>query len=86
MYIAIDNSHLTDIANAIRSKNGSADTYKPREMAEAIAAIPTGGSGGTAQKIEMVGYVIIPVVEPPLIALENRYSSQKIESVNIEIE
>mgnify|MGYP003291661894 CR=1 FL=1 len=45
MYIAIDNSHLTDIANAIRSKNGSTDTYKPREMAEAIATIPTGGEG-----------------------------------------
>ena len=29
------------IANAIREKNGSTETYTPSEMADAIAAIPT---------------------------------------------
>lgn len=39
---------LTDIADAIRAKNGSSDTYTPAEMAEAIAEIETGTSGGEA--------------------------------------
>ena len=34
---------MTDIADAIRGKNGSQDTYKPNEMAAAITAIPSGG-------------------------------------------
>ena len=38
----ITDGYLTDIANAIRAKNGSADTYTPPQMAAAIADIPTG--------------------------------------------
>ena len=41
----IQESTLTDIANAIRGKNSSSDTYLPSEMAAAITAIPTGGGG-----------------------------------------
>lgn len=41
---AINGSSLTDIADAIREKIGSSDTYTPAEMAEAIAAIPSGSS------------------------------------------
>lgn len=36
--------YLTDIGNAIRGKLGVATTYKPSEMAAAIASIPTGGT------------------------------------------
>lgn len=36
---------IQDIADAIRSKNGSSDTYKVSEMASAIDALPTGFSG-----------------------------------------
>ena len=39
----ITEGYLTDIANAIRAKNGSSDTYTPPQMAAAIQAIPTGG-------------------------------------------
>lgn len=38
----ITEDYLTDIADAIRAKNGSSDTYTPPQMAGAIAAIPTG--------------------------------------------
>lgn len=38
----ITEGYLTDIANAIRAKNGSSSTYTPPQMAAAIAAIPTG--------------------------------------------
>lgn len=41
--VLTDNAHYTAIANAIRAKNGSSDTYTPSQMAAAIAAIPTGG-------------------------------------------
>ena len=40
--VLITKSILTAIANAIRGKNGSSDTYKPGEMAEAISDIPSG--------------------------------------------
>jgi hypothetical protein len=38
----IKNTELSAIAAAIREKNGLSTTYKPGEMAAAIAAIPTG--------------------------------------------
>lgn len=38
----IDDISLFNIANAIRSKNGSTDTYKPNQMAAAISNIPVG--------------------------------------------
>ena len=36
-----DDTHYKNIANAIRAKNGSTDTYKPSEMSAAIEAIET---------------------------------------------
>lgn len=39
---------FSDIADAIRGKNGSSNTYTPAQMPAAITAIPTGG-GGTYQ-------------------------------------
>lgn len=37
--VLLDDTYLSAIGNAIREKNGSTDTYKPREMAEAITAL-----------------------------------------------
>ena len=45
--VTIDDSYFTDIANAIRGKNGETTTYKPNEMAAAISAISSGGGGIT---------------------------------------
>lgn len=44
--VLVNESSLTGIADAIRGKNGSTDTYKPSEMAAAITAISGGGGGG----------------------------------------
>lgn len=44
--VVVLDSTLTNIADAIRGKNGSSDTYKPSEMSAAIAAIPSGGGEG----------------------------------------
>ena len=41
--VTIDDSYFTDIANAIRGKNGETTTYKPNEMAAAISALSGGG-------------------------------------------
>ena len=46
-----EETHIQDIATAIREKNGATDTYKPSEMAEAIMNIVTGGSGGLEDMI-----------------------------------
>ena len=46
--VTIDDSYFTDIANAIRGKNGETTTYKPNEMAAAISAI-SGGGGNITQ-------------------------------------
>ena len=47
--VTIDDSCFTNIANAIRGKNGETTTYKPNEMAAAISAISGGGSGNITQ-------------------------------------
>lgn len=39
--VVINDTNLTDIADAIREKNGTEDTYKPSEMATAIQKIQT---------------------------------------------
>lgn len=40
--IITDSQNYTDIANAIRTKAGTSDTFKPNEMAPAILTIPSG--------------------------------------------
>jgi len=41
--VLVQESSLQDIADAIRTKNGTQNTYKPAQMAGAIEAIPSGG-------------------------------------------
>ena len=43
--VLVTDSYLTDIADAIREKNGSEDTYLPSAMADAISAIKTDFNG-----------------------------------------
>lgn len=45
--VLVTDTNLTNIANAIRGKNGATTSYKVDEMASAIESISTsGGSGG----------------------------------------
>ena len=45
--VLVTESHLEDIANAIRAKNGTANTYKPGQMAAAVTALPGASTLGT---------------------------------------
>lgn len=47
--VIINDTNLTNIANAIREKNGTGNKYKPSQMAAAILEIQTGGGGGNYQ-------------------------------------
>ena len=51
--VLVRDSSLQSIADAIRSKNGQTDTYKPAEMAAAIRAIQTGTGGGTTSSVDL---------------------------------
>ena len=42
--VLVNDASLADIADAIREKNGTEETYKPAEMGEAVRAIESGDS------------------------------------------
>lgn len=49
--VLVNDTSLTAIGNAIREKNGETTLYKPAEMATAIQALSTGGSGGELKTV-----------------------------------
>lgn len=53
--VIINDANLVAIGDAIRAKNGTTNTYKPREMANAITNLPTGGGGADIEPIEISG-------------------------------
>lgn len=58
--VTTDNQHYTDIAAAIRSKNGTETLYKPSEMAAAISAISGGGEPEPPDDGKTRLYITIP--------------------------
>lgn len=48
--VLVTESHLNNIAEAIRSKNGASTTYRPGDMAAAIEALDTSGIHPTGTK------------------------------------
>lgn len=53
--VLVTESHLNNIAEAIREKNGASTTYRPGDMAAAIQAIPTGITPTGAKNITQNG-------------------------------
>ena len=55
--VLINESNLQNIADAIRGKNGTQNTYTPSQMASAIDAIPSGGGSSASKKqINFIDY------------------------------
>ena len=48
--VLVNDASLADIAEAIREKNGTEETYKPAEMGDAVRAIESGGGVGIILK------------------------------------
>ena len=71
--VTIDDTNLTNIANAIRSKNGASDTYKPNEMASAIESIETGGGGETPEytRVEYIQFTGEQTIDTGIICNKN---------------
>ena len=57
-----DTQNYSDIADAIRAKNGTANTYTPSQMAPAILAIPSGGGGDSDFVGEFIPFCFITEV------------------------
>lgn len=73
MKVLVSENNLTGIADAIRGKNGSTDTYKPSEMAAAITAISGGGggSGNTDNEDAIISRTITSYSNPRVTKLGN---------------
>ena len=56
--VLITESYLSAIANAIRGKNGSSDTYTPAQMAGAITDIPNSYAAGDEGKVVSNGALV----------------------------
>lgn len=76
------------IANAIRTKNGASTQYKIADMAPAILAIPTGGSGGSVTQDED-GYIVLSPDagggSSPWVHLETITLSEDTRAINIDV-
>ena len=51
--VIVNESSLADIANAIREKNGTNDSYFPREMPDAIRNIESGGAAAVIESLDI---------------------------------
>lgn len=80
--VAVTEQYLTNIANAIRGKNGSSDTYTPAEMATAITNIPTGGGEPTLQT-KSVSYTPTETAQSETVTADSGYDG--LDSVNVSV-
>ena len=57
-YVLLTESHLTNIANAIRTKRNVSDTYYPEEMAGAINGIATLTASVSGETLVLTGSAV----------------------------
>lgn len=76
--VLVSDQYLTNIANAIRAKNGTNNTYTPAQMATAINAIPSGG--GTI--INNQNKTITPTESQQTITADSGYTGLGTVTVN----
>ena len=86
--VVINDKYLADIADAIRSKNYTAETYKPREMAAAIINLPSGdtASFGNFMSKTLQGTVTVDAeVIGPYALSHNEFTSLQTNATTIEV-
>ena len=84
-YYKIDGSILTDIADAIRSQNGTVAPILTTDMASNILSIPTGGDNGNFKlEIEAIDYYSLSDTQCSALKPYCFYSDPKITGVNFE--
>lgn len=54
--VLVNDASLADIADAIREKNGTEETYKPAEMGDAVRAIESGGTDYLEKRLNQEQY------------------------------
>lgn len=84
-YYKIDGSILTDIADAIRSQNGTVAPILTTDMASDILSIPTGGDNGNFKlEIEAIDYYSLSDTQCSVLKPYCFYSDPKVTGVNFE--
>lgn len=84
-YYKIDGSILTDIANAIRSQNGTTAPILTTDMASDILSISTGSDNGNFKlEIEAIDYYSLSDTQCSVLKPYCFYSDPKVTGVNFE--
>ena len=65
MQVLVTDTHLTNIANAIRTKSGTTKRYTPAEMAAAILSLTSSAAGETGGTTPPAHPPVHPPVQPP---------------------
>lgn len=81
--VLVTESYLDDIADAIRGRNGTQNTYTPSQMAAAVTAIPNAYAAGDEGKVVDNGAL---VAQDSLSVSENgTYDTTKKNSVTVNV-
>ena len=81
--VTIDDTNLTNIADSIRNKNGSSDTYKPSEMASAISNIEMGIIPSGTLEINENGEYDVKYYEKANVNIEEDLTNELTEQKNL---
>lgn len=81
--VVVSESHLEDIADAIRAKNGTSDTYTPAQMATAISNISGGGSSAPTLQTKSVSITPSETAQSQTVTADAGYDGLDEVSVSV---
>lgn len=83
--VLVTESNLTAIANAIRGRNGSSNTYKPGQMADAVTAIPNSYAAGDEGKVVYNGALVAQTARSSSITENGTYDTTNNNSILVNV-